>query len=279
MDIFKLEKMKESPYDFETLKNKKFTIETTLSKLVPGFKNVDEKNTLNKIGEFSFIFYFLKNNVSYEEKKYPYKPISSASRKDWLYKFGGVKIFRDEFRIRPYGEGKDDWLGLGERSAQSPGGAGQKIGGYRIRPNQISGSINISRITNVSFQDKSGREGIQENDAFSLFKEILIGIIGLFEDDRNYIMYLFSQLDLERNEENITKKKADEIADKRLKDKKDKELFRIKNLSKKNLIISTMLIYKKIPQRLLLLNSTSQMKKQKVRSIFLLKAIIFGNKN
>lgn len=223
LDIFKLGKMREFPYDFETLKGKKFTIETTLPKLIPGYKNIDEKNILDKIGEFSFTFYFLKNIISYEEKKYPYKPISAVSRKDWLDKFGGIKIFRDEFRIRPYGEGKDDWLGLGERAAQSPGGAGQKIGGYRIRPNQISGSINISRITNMSFQDKSGREGIQENDAFSLFKTILIGIIGLFESDRNYVMYSFSQLDLTRNEEKRTKEKADEIAKKRLEDKKNKE--------------------------------------------------------
>ena len=106
-------------------------------------------------------------------EKYPFKYISSASRKKWLTKFQGVKIFRDDFRIRPYGEDGNDWLNLGERQAKSPAAVGRGDGSYKIRPNQISGSINISRIANESFQDKSGREGIQENDAFNVFKEII----------------------------------------------------------------------------------------------------------
>lgn len=226
MDVFKLEGMKNYPYDLKTLKEKKFTIETTLAKLVPGFKDNDTKRILDRIGEFSFTFYFLKNILSSDENKYPYKPISSVSRKHWLDKFGGVKIFRDGFIVRPYGEGRNDWLGLGERAALSPGGAGQKRTGYRIRPNQISGSINISRVTNESFQDKSGREGIQENDAFNLFKNIIVGVIEEFEDDRNNIMFSFSQLNLMRNKEERKKEKAEEIASKRLEIKKVKQNFK-----------------------------------------------------
>ena len=104
-----------------------------------------------------------------------------------------MRIFRDDFRVRPYGENGNDWLDLGRRQAQSPGGAGQKLGGYRIRPNQIAGVVNISRINNPSFEDKSSREGIQENDAFALFKNLLLKIISVFELDRNYIMYNLSE--------------------------------------------------------------------------------------
>lgn len=223
IDVFNQETMKNFPYDLKTLKEKKFIIKTTLSKLVPGFKENDIRRVLNQIGEFSFTFYFLKNSIPSDEKRYPYKPFVSASRKQWLDKFGGVKIFRDEFIVRPYGEGRDDWLGLGERAAQSPGGAGQKIGGYRVRPNQISGSIKISRITNESFQDKSGREGIQENDAFILFKNIIIGIIKEFEEDRNKIMNSFSQLYFEKDKNEKTKIIAEEIATERLKIKQERE--------------------------------------------------------
>ena len=212
MEVFNLNSMKTFPYDFKTLKGKEYRKEITLFELIPGFKDVDKNNVLNQIGEFSFTFYFLKNAISADENKtYPYKSISSVSRKAWLNKFSGVKIFRDSFRIRPYGESKNDWLNLGDRQASSPGGAGQKLGGYRIRPNQISGSINISRITNESFQDKSGREGIQENDAFNLFKEIIIGIIEIFEKDRNAIMSSFNELNLRRNENEKTKEKAKEV--------------------------------------------------------------------
>ena len=194
-EVFDLKWMKSPPYDFDTLKNKEFEIKTTLYKLVPGFKNVDENNILDDIGKFSFTFYYLKNQVASKERKYPYKSFNSKFRKDWLNRFGGVKLFRDDFRIRPYGERGNDWLLLGDRAAQSPSSAGQVLGGYRIRPHQISGFIKISRLANKSFQDKSGREGIQENDAFNLFKEILVGIIGVFETDRNTIMYSFNELD------------------------------------------------------------------------------------
>ena len=222
MEVFNVDSMKKYPYDFRTLQQKEYNLQKTLYELVPGFEDVDKKNIFNKIGEFSFTLYFLKN-VSQSVEKYPIKSISSSSRKKWLNRFSGVKIFRDDFRIRPYGEGGNDWLNLGERQATSPAAVGRGDGSYKIRPNQISGSINISRITNESFQDKSGREGIQENDAFNVFKKIIIGIIEIFENDRSYIMSSFSQLDSIKNERETAKKKAQEVADKRNQKKKNTE--------------------------------------------------------
>ena len=220
MEVFNVDSMKKYPYDFRTLQQKEYNLQKTLYELVPGFEDVDKKNIFNKIGEFSFTLYFLKN-VSQSVEKYPIKSISSSSRKKWLNRFSGVKIFRDDFRIRPYGEGGNDWLNLGERQATSPAAVGRGDGSYKIRPNQISGSINISRITNESFQDKSGREGIQENDAFNVFKEIIIGIIEIFENDRSHIMSSFNQLESIRNDREIAKKKAKEVAYKRTQKKKN----------------------------------------------------------
>jgi C4-dicarboxylate-specific signal transduction histidine kinase len=132
-----------------------------------------------------------------------------------------------------------DWLNLGERQAESPGGAGQTLGGYRIRPNQISGAIHISRITNQSFQDKSGREGIQENDAFNLFKQIIIALLEVFEKDRNVIMYSFNKLFEEKNKEKESKRKAKEIAERKLEEevKEDRDKNKI---DKKDSQISTL---------------------------------------
>ena len=118
----------------------------------------------------------LEDRESDGAKKYPYNGVDAAVRRNWLGKFGGVRIYRDQFRVRPYGENGNDWLGLGKRQAQSPGGVGQKMGGYRIRPNQIAGIVSISRLTNAAFEDKSSREGIQENTIFTLFKNLLLMI-------------------------------------------------------------------------------------------------------
>lgn len=202
-EVFSQELMSNAPYQLEDFKKTKIEFELPIEKLISNKVNND---LLERIGKFDFTFYYLKNSISDDNdgdngKKYPYKIFTSATRKSWLKKFGGVKIFRDDFRIRPYGENGDDWLRLGERQAQSPGGAGQRLGGFRIRPNQIAGTINISRIHNLSFQDKSGREGLIENDEFELFKNIIKEIISVFEKDRNTIMYSLSELYKKKNKE------------------------------------------------------------------------------
>ncbi|AEA45005.1 ATP-binding protein [Fluviicola taffensis] len=216
-EVFDNKLLKKFPYTLSDFKKKTFTISKTITELI-GSKSSDE-NLISKIGEFDFTFYFLKNKIDPEDKKrFPYKNISSANRKAWLEKFGGVKIFRDDFRVRPYGESGQDWLGLGERQAKSPAGPGQRLGGYRIGSNQIAGTVNISRIANSSFQDKSGREGIQENDVFELFKNILIEVIAEFEKDRNKIMFCLAQLAKQKFKDDEDKRKAQEEADRILRE-------------------------------------------------------------
>jgi signal transduction histidine kinase len=217
-EVFQHSLMQKFPYNLEIFQKQEFSFDITLKELVKGFASIDKQGLLEKIGQFCFTFYYIKNAVSDDKsdgdiKKYPYKSFNSANRREWLKKFGGVKIFRDDFRVRPYGENGEDWLKLGERQARSPQGAGQRLGAYRIRPNQVSGTINISRITNVNFQDKSGREGIQENDTFDLFKVIITEIIALFEKDRNTVMFALSELSKQRDKEREEKRKAQELAE------------------------------------------------------------------
>ena len=205
--VFERKAMQKSPYRLEDFQKK--VIEKTIS-----VSDSVAPELLSNVGEFSFTFFFIKNTNSDDRerdgaKKYPYNQIDGAKRKNWLTKFGGVRIFRDEFRVRPYGENGNDWLELGSRQAKSPGGVGQKMGGYRIRPTQISGVVNISRLTNTAFEDKSSREGIQENDEFQVFKNLLLQIIAAFEEDRNYIMYNLSE---QYKEDHPITNKAKDIA-------------------------------------------------------------------
>ena len=195
--VFEQPTMKDFPYRLDDFKGGPFT--KTIS--MDGFW---DKDRIKDVGPFEFVFYFLKNTInddsdSLSARRYPYNGFDSAARKKWLRRFGGVKIYRDNFRVRPYGEPGNDWLRLGERQSQSPGGAGQKMGGYRIRPNQIAGAVYISRLNNLFFNDKSSREGMQENEEFSLLKSMLVRVISEFEIDRNNIMYSLSQWDKLQN--------------------------------------------------------------------------------
>jgi|CXWL01.1.fsa_nt_gi signal transduction histidine kinase len=199
-DLFELEQMKRFPFRLSDFTNRTIRLNLTLDDL-RGFSAVDT-GLIDRVGEFTFTFYFLKETFARkDQERYPYRNFNSSTRNKWLDKFGGVKIFRDGFRVRPYGEKGNDWLGLGDRAAKSPQSAGQRIGDYRIRPNQISGTVGISRVKNAALNDKSGREGIQENDVFGVFKNVVIGIINLFEKDRNAVMFSLSELNKKRNKE------------------------------------------------------------------------------
>lgn len=218
--FFENSKLNQLQYQYPAFEKGEFEISTKLETLIAGFKDVDKNNNLSKIGSFSFSFYFMKRGGGQEKDedigKYPYKAVNYSNRTNWLDKFGGIKIFRDNFRVRPYGETKSssfDWLDLGKRALSNPTVTRP---GYRVRPQQVYGIVNISRIDNINFEDKSSREGLQENDTFSLFKEILKSVIEIFEQDRNQIMMTLKKIYDERNKKNKAKEEAEQI----IKDKK-----------------------------------------------------------
>ncbi|MGQ6592134.1 ATP-binding protein [Serratia sp. IR-2025] len=93
----------------------------------------------------------------------------------------GVRIYRDNFRVRPYGEpsGKGDWLDLGLRKVRNP--EGMKQGNWKVGPNQIVGAVFINRDKNFTLNDQANREGIVENDAFYDLRTFILKIIEKFE--------------------------------------------------------------------------------------------------
>lgn len=179
-----------------------WTEKTTFSHLMPGFSKNDKENHFKNIGPFEFSFYYMKRASSTPDgSRFFYKKFMSNNRKDWLDKFGGIKLYRDNFRVRPYGETNDvafDWLGLGNRKATSPAGVAKAEGGYRVEPENVAGAIKISRLTNLNFEDKSSREGLQENNTFKVFKTLIAAIINKMEDDRSYIAREMAAFDDER---------------------------------------------------------------------------------
>ena len=209
--VFEEKHMKNTPYTFPDFKKKILTKQYDVNEVLPGYS--DDEGLLGSIGDISFNFIFAKNLISRGDKAiYPYRTVDYAARSAWLDKFSGVRIFRDNFRVRPYGEKGNDWLGLGPRQAKSPQGAGQRLGAYRFRPNQVSGSVHISQVRNPLLVDTSSREGLQENTSFELLKELVLAIVGLLESDRNIIMYSFRELWKKTNEEKLKKEKGQSAA-------------------------------------------------------------------
>lgn len=214
--FFNRENQKVYPYRREDFLRGYWEVSRTFSQLIPGFRDTDTDSVLSRIGSFRFTFYYLKRSATKnDEVRFFYRHTPYSLRKSWLDKFGGVKIFRDSFRVRPYGEKGDsafDWLGLGARKINSPAGVAKKQGGYKVEVENVAGSILISRVNNIDFNDKSSREGLQENKSFMIFRQLIIGIIKIFEEDRSLIARELVADDEERNGAARAREKAEELA-------------------------------------------------------------------
>lgn len=214
--LFNRSEMKLFPYDKKTFKKGEFSLDTTIYDLIPGFREKEKNKISETIGDFVFTYYFFKLGSSSDDvEKLKVKSFNLALRRKWSSKFGGIKLFRDNFRVRPYGEvdtASYDWLMLGERKAASPAGV-SRSGDYRVSPYQVAGTVNFSRVSKLFLDDKSGREGLIENDTFTLFKNILIGIIRLQEDDRSAIASNLLEHYRETHEDETNESEALNIAE------------------------------------------------------------------
>lgn len=211
-----IKKAKFKKEDKEYFLGKEKIINTTLEELVD---NTETKG----LGKFDGTIYFNKiSTVKEDSKKYYYKDITG--RKNFSDIFGGIKLYRDNFRVRPYGE-KDsssyDWLLLGNRRAKSPAAISHPSGKWRVSADQISGVINISRM-NVNLPDQANRQGIVETKEFKLLKEILIEIISKFEEDRQYVGRKLNELYYKENETEQTQEEVRKKAKKQEENKKEK---------------------------------------------------------
>lgn len=92
----------------------------------------------------------------------------------------GISIYRDGIRILPYGEQDNDWLNLGYRRIQNPGGT--------ISNDQVIGMIELNQTENPLLKDKTNREGLIENEAYVGFTHLALAVVDRFEkemlDDR-----------------------------------------------------------------------------------------------
>lgn len=131
--------------------------------------------------------YFNKNQISQDDaSKFYYKDITG--RQNYSKTFGGIKLYRDNFRVRPYGElnsSNYDWLLLGLRHNGSAA-ISHKTNPWLVAPNQITGIVNISR-TNLYLSDQANRQGLVETKQFKALKDLIISIIKVFEEDRQYV--------------------------------------------------------------------------------------------
>lgn len=110
---------------------------------------------LRRLGPFQVRFYWFNRQLltavdSIGDKKTVQKVV-----RDWA---NGLMVFRDGFRVNPYGSPANDWLDLDERAFASAG--------YKVNRHQIIGKVDISALANALLVDQTNREGLRSCDEF-----------------------------------------------------------------------------------------------------------------
>lgn len=208
------EKLPDSLFQREGMKFEQFK-KSALIKQPYKFTLELKENSNYIAGGFEFTFAFYKKTRSSRAEKFYYRDYDPAPRKTWLNEMGGIKIYRDDFLVRPYGDIKStsfDWLNLGARKAQNP--AAPSRVSWKVGPDNIAGTVHISREGNPHLTDQANREGIISNEAFEQFEERLLAIIEFFEKDRSHILSNLSELYKEENQSAEANEKSPQIAKK-----------------------------------------------------------------
>ena len=178
------------------------------------------------MGEFSFEFRVWnrdRDNLRNLGREVDFK---YGEVKKILDEQSGISIYRDGFRVLPYGTPNNDWVRLDIRRVNNPT--------LRLSNNQIVGYILISTEENPLLKDQSNREGIVEGEAFDDLKEYIKLILNEVEQRRYQERERFQTSDPNADKNLFEKASLDTII-KTAKEKVPEQEELIKNLEQKNI--------------------------------------------
>lgn len=120
----------------------------------------------------------------------------------------GIKIYRDNIAVKPYGFPSSqfgyDWLGLASRKVKDPAGISRGEQSYSVTPNQLIGAAYITRDKNIELSDSAAREGLVESGAFYDLRSFILGSINMLE---SYRYSIYSIIEKSREKKNLQHQK------------------------------------------------------------------------
>lgn len=129
----------------------------------------EEKVTINKYKDLKNIhfkvYYFIYNREVY------YTNISKtelASVQKIAKEQGGVKLYRNGFRVLPYGERGNDWLGIDKRYFDASGVTNIPSGNQNL-----FGFVEIVDQEGKHFEETASREGVLENESYIELRDFI----------------------------------------------------------------------------------------------------------
>ena len=82
--------------------------------------------------------------------------------------YGNIRLYRDDFRIYPYGESNNDWLNIDRRQTQGL----MRFFGTR----DLIGYVQISKEGNPELKPLTNRQGLEENVAFYQLRQFVVDV-------------------------------------------------------------------------------------------------------
>lgn len=132
-----------------------------LQALLVGNERELPASALTSIGPFKFeMYWFNRRLLSRIDGIGDLKAVRHLQER-----WSGILLFRDGFRVFPYGDDNDDWLGLDRKALRRSG--------YTLNKTQFIGRVEISRRNNPQLVDQTNREGLRETSEQQVLIEIL----------------------------------------------------------------------------------------------------------
>lgn len=136
-----------------------------LKGLISGTSKKIPFSALSDLGEFEFeAYWFNRRRLTKIDGIGDQRYV-----REWQRRWSGILLFRDGFRVLPYGNDDDDWLGLDRRALGSMG--------YLLNKTQFVGRVAISRMRNPKLVDQTNRQGLRVCPEQQVFVDLLNRII------------------------------------------------------------------------------------------------------
>lgn len=132
-------------------------------------------SALISVGSFDFDLYWFNRSILRKGKSTGEYQALRNLLDQWM----GVRLYRDGFRVYPYGSEHDDWLELDKTALASKG--------YALNRIQLVGQVEIGRLQNPHLIDQTNREGLRQTPEEAILKETVQFAVERLRDEMNRI--------------------------------------------------------------------------------------------
>lgn len=154
----------EHPKETETVR---LTVEDLEAAIVGKDRDIED-SALVTVGPFSFeAHWFNRRRLGKIDGLGEQRAV-----RDLQEQWSGILLFRDRFRVFPYGEDEDDWLELDRKALRRSG--------YTLNKTQFIGRVSITRTGNPMLVDQTNREGLRVTPE----QQVLLQVVRYAVQDR-----------------------------------------------------------------------------------------------